>query len=317
MSHSDSRPFSFLSVMVVVTTALAGACLPERIDETPQCSTLGEPGEVEEFATGFKGTEGIAFSDDGRLFVSSGNAILEILPDGASIPFASVPSTLGLAWWNDALYVASGHDGETEGSFSFCDDERPGAVWRVAKDGTAEVFATGIRAPNFLTVTPWGTLLVSDDCASRDRIYEVTEQGETRPWVEGVPSPNGLAFGPLGDLFAVTTFVNPPHLWRVPVDGESAQPPVEFATLPDRSLPDGIAIDATGAVYVALNADGVVQRVSQDGTSEVFAEGLLTVASLAFGVGENFDRCSLYATSLLGDTVYRVRVGTPGKPLHR
>jgi sugar lactone lactonase YvrE len=154
--------------------------------------------------------------------------------------------------------------------------------------------------PNFL-VNLDGTVLVSDDTAA---IYA---NGAT--WLDAVPSPNGM--GILGDtLYVVSTFEPEPPLWAVPlVDGVPGEPTV-VTRFDTGSAPDGLAIDADGGVWVALNLDGELVRVDPTtGTITDRVTGLTTPASLTFG-GD--DPCSLYVTELYGDTVWRVPTAYTG-----
>ena len=87
-------------------------------DPTPAdpCEDSMEQGAVRVFASGLTGgTEGITFSPDGRLFVSRGDAIEEVFPDGSHETLAMIPEQVGLAFWNDELIVASGDAGNGDG----------------------------------------------------------------------------------------------------------------------------------------------------------------------------------------------------------
>lgn len=299
------------SILPLALIATACAAAPDE----PQCPDAHAAGEWSVFSAGLGPTEGIAFSDDGRLFVSAGERIIEVFPNGTHREFAEVTRTVGLAWWKDALYVASADDGSGVYS-SFCAPGNRGAVWRVSRDGEVTRFATGILAPNFLAVTPWDTLLVSDDCPSNTRIYEVNAAGETRVWSDGVPSANGLAFDlERRNLLAVSTFTSPPPLWRIPLAGQEAEAPGEVLQFEPGSSPDGVALAADGSLFVALNTSSEIHRIV-DGVAEPFATGLMTPASIAFGEGA-FDGCSLYATSLFGKDLYRINAGVRGAPLPR
>lgn len=314
---------------LLIASLLLMSCAPPPDDSAPgpggaggepvACAGDEAPRTVSVFATLSASSEGIAFSGDGRLFVASGDEILELSADGTARPFATVPRTVGLAWWGDALYVASGDDGSGAPAAAFCAPGAHGAVWRVERDGTARVFAAPLAQPNFLAVTPWGTLLVSNDCREESTIRELLADGTIRPWLEGIPSANGMAFDAEGaTLFVVSTFVDEPPLWEVPVgrDGTPGAPIARFS-LGAGSTPDGLALDGGGAIYVALNVAGEIARTDPAGPPSTFLTELPFVASLAFGEGEGFDPCSMYVTSLLGGELRRVRVGVPGLPLRR
>lgn len=267
------------------------------------CATDIAIGEVQAFgpATPMR-TEGITFDSSGNLFVSAidvqtDDQLLSIDTSGSSTLVAEAPSILGLASDPDGILAAGIDTGE---------------LLRIdTTDGSIEVIAQNLGAPNFVVTTPWDTILVSDDSAGEDSIDEVTPDGQVSTWVQGVPTPNGMVFSlDQRTLYVATTFEET-GLWRVPVseDGRAGTPEkwVSF----ELTTPDGVAIDSEGNVYVALNFTGQVAKVDPEGNSSIFAEGVESAASLAFGQGD-FDPCSIYVTSLFGTQLWRVGTGIPG-----
>ena len=98
------------------------------------------PGEVTTLATGFEKTEGVAFSPDGRLFVTAGDVVAEIAPDGGWQPVAALPGGVGLAWWGERLMAAGYHEGV-------------GSVVSIDVDtGEVTPLSQTIGGPNFLAV---------------------------------------------------------------------------------------------------------------------------------------------------------------------
>ena len=285
---------------------LLPACGP-GVDEPLVDPCADAPTGVEVVATGFAGTEGIAFSPDGRMFVGDAGQVAEVQPDGTWSYLAAVPGSIGMAWWWDRLLVAASDSGLGDGL---------DGVYSVDVD-TGEVTLLGaIPGANFVTVTPWDTLLVSDP--GTDGLLEQTADGQSTAWEGTVTSPNGIGFTPDDHvLWAVTTFADPAPVWRIPVDGEAAGTPEIVHEYPPGNAPDGIAVGASGDLYIALNIAGQVDRVAADGTVTVVGEGVDWAASLAFGVGDDWDVCSVYATSLFGSDLYRVAVGELGLPPHR
>jgi sugar lactone lactonase YvrE len=87
--------------------------------------------------------------------------------------------------------------------------------------------------------------------------------------------------------------------------------PEKWVTFENGTTPDGVAIDSEGNVYVALNVVGQIARVDPDGNMSIVAENVATVASMAFGQGD-FDPCSIYATSLFSEQLWRVGIGVAG-----
>ncbi|MCA9652789.1 MAG: SMP-30/gluconolactonase/LRE family protein [Myxococcales bacterium] len=287
---------------------------------TGELGCLGDLGfgEVEVFYDGFTGgSEGIAFGADGDLYVTTsdmGDGIVWRLDEAAALSeHAAVPSALGLAGRGDgSLVVASiGVNGMPDG-----------AVYVVDAAGVASELATGIDSPNFVTIAPDGSALVSDDFDTR--VFRVAPDGMVSVAIADVPSPNGMAYSPDGAwLYVASTFSADGQLTRYEVDGDGMPieaSAVEILHLGPGSTPDGIAVDEDGRVYVAANLFGEIWRV--DGAApevvegELVAEGLGSPASLAFGRGPGFDPCSIYVTQLFGDRVLRVGVGMMGAMLY-
>lgn len=282
---------------------LAG-CGPKDIDRDDKtggvCATTPAEGTVMLLAEGFDQTEGIAFSDDGRLFVTAGDLIAEIQPDGTWSETVPWEGGVGLAWWNGRL-AAAGRDGAD------------GVVGLIDVDtGAVEILTRDIPTSNFLAVTPWDSLLVADADA---RIWEVGPTGMTAPWLD-IAGPNGMAFTETGDaLWVVNTWDNPAPAWRIELAGTTAGPLEVVHEWEIGNFPDGVALGQSGDLYTALNATGRISRLSPDGTERTVAEGVDWTASIAFGVGDRWDPCSVYSTSLFSDAVYRVAIGEPGLEL--
>jgi hypothetical protein len=279
----------------------------------PACRNDTAPGTVSTFAPHVGASEGIAFLN-GELYIAGGEGIRKIASDSTATMLAAIPATIGMVAWNGALYAASQSDGSP---FAFCARSNHGVIWKVTASGDSTVFARGFISPNFIVVTPWNTLLVSDDCQTNTTIYEVDERGNTTAWSTSVVSANGMAFDATNsNLFVVNTFVRSPALYKIPLEADhSAGVAATIQTLQMGTTPDGLAIDRDGNVYVTLNLIGLIHKVTRDGTDSPFAAGMTTPASLAFGNAPGFDPCSLYVTSLAGDDVYQVAVGTTGVPL--
>lgn len=329
MLHRMTRPFVVVlrhGSLLVLALALA-ACGNSTVDvpvnaptSTPTttpvaaCVSRAAPGTVSVFAPHVGNSEGIAFLN-GKLYIAGGDGIRALGADGTATMLATVPETVGMVAWNGALYAASGSDGTVAGSF--CAPTNHGVVWKVTTDGDSSVLARGFISPNFLVVTPWNTLLVADDCRKNFDIYQVDASGNTSVWNTTIPSANGMAFdATFSNLFVVTTFVSGSPLYEIAVNADhSPGAATKIRNYESGTTPDGIAIDTRGNLYVALNVAGLIDTVAPDGTDSPFAAGMTTPASLAFGNAPGFDPCSMYVTSLFGDDVYQVTVGTTGLPL--
>ncbi|MCO4771388.1 MAG: SMP-30/gluconolactonase/LRE family protein [Deltaproteobacteria bacterium] len=300
--------------VLVLAAGLAGcpSADPDP-DPTPEptpadiCADSMAAGSVRVFATGFTGgTEGITFSPDGRLFVSRGDVVEEVWPNGQHEEVAAVPAEVGLTWWNGELIVASGDAGTGDGV---------GGIYAVDVDsGDTRVLATGIPGANFPAVTPWDTLLVSTP-GGDEEIVEVSDDGDVSLWTTGVSSPNGIGFAADGSAaYVASTFVNPAPLWEVPIEEGVAGTPTQLASWGPGVAPDGVAMGQSGAVYIAQNLAGRIDRVDPaTGEESALAEGVQFAASAAFGVGDDWDPCAIYVTSLFSEELYVVGAGEPGQ----
>ncbi len=277
-----------------------------------------EVGDVQVVYDGFAGgSEGIAFTADGRLIVTTLDdgmgTLWEISPRGEATLFAEVPYALGLAPRSDgSLVVAS--IGELM--------EPDGGVYEVSSSARATLLAQGIDSANFVALAPDGSVLVSDDFDTR--VFRVESDGTVSTVIQDVPSPNGIAYSPDKTAFYVaSTFSNNGELTRYDV-GDDGLPiessAVEILHTGPGSANDGMGVDVDGFVYVLANFSGELWRVDGSATDlqegEVVLEDLESPASMAFGRGENFDPCSAYITELFGTRVVRVALGVEGAKLH-
>ncbi len=272
---------------------------PDTGAPTPACWGDREPGTVEVIVAGFEdGTEGLAFSQ-GRLFVTAGTDIVEILPDGTTALLWRTDHTLGLAPFEDGLLLAD------PGVFSFGGDE-DGEIWRVPLAGEPTLVSSGWSNPNFLAPTPWGTVLMADD--TEDGLVDISlDDGSGVPWMSDVPSPNGIV---LWDdrVTVASTFVSEGEVYQAVVSEGVAGPSDLFAQTVAGGANDGMAAGWADDVWVAVNLAGEIWQIDSQGNARSFAAGLDTPASLAFGEGEDWDPCSLYVTSLFGEEVVRLVV---------
>ena len=267
-------------------------------DGKPPC---GPPGVVTAWVEGdWAGTEGAIVAPGGLAYVVSKTGLVSIDASGVDRSVASFGGGVGAAWWNDAIWVAVWEDDDGEDAPALLEVTPTGDVTRHDMPAVAK--------PNFLTPTPWGTLLIADDFDTR--IFEWTGSGEPTVWASDVPSPNGMAFSPdAATLYVASTFTEP-GLSGIAVSEGVAGERTVFTSFDSGTTPDGIAVAADGSVLVALN---LAQRIDvwKDGEVSTLARDVPTVASLAFGY-DGFGACEVVATSLFSGTVSRVSVGQPG-----
>ncbi len=144
---------------------------------------------------------------------------------------------------------------------------RDGIVWRITPEGEAtRVVDGGIGDPNFILVLPDRSFLISDDAT--DEIFRADLDGSVEIFSRAISHPNGMALADDGEtLFVAQSFqqirpyVLDDRLWAMPLsDGLPAGEPEIVAQLGEQALNDGLALDADGRVYIALNARHRTQR---------------------------------------------------------
>ena len=281
-------------------------------DSLPVCYQDRTTGEVIEFVTGLSGSEGIAMDGLGGFYISTDDTVSYVSANGAVTRVADLPKSLGMAFdaAGNMMICASGP--------TFNKVDRDGTMHLMDSDeNISEAVASGVIAnPNFVTRTPWGTWLVSDDMLPE--IFEITDDGTTSLWSDAVPSPNGMVFSKDGGtLYVASTFEDFSPLYQIAVADGKAGAATILANMDDNGLSDGVAMDRDGNVYVAVNGKGKIVRVTPSGDIRTVAEDMLMPASIAFGEGEGLDPCSIYVTSLIGETVYRIPLGISGMPLFK
>jgi len=254
--------------------------------------------------------EGLAIHPDGSVWCGGERGqIYRLDADGRSL--VEVASTggfcLGMAFDTtaDLLYVC---------------DLKHAAVFRLeTATGRIERFADGtpggtIRIPNFPAFGPDGALFVSDSHAFGDPgpgVWRIDLDGRAELWYDRpVVFANGLAFDASGGfLYVAETFGE--RVFRIPVrDDGSAGEREEVASLPGW-LPDGLAFDAEGNVYVGCYEPSQVARIDPSGRVDVVYRDM-TAHTLAHPTNVAFRGTSLFTANLGRWHLTRIEVGVDG-----
>jgi sugar lactone lactonase YvrE len=290
--------------------------------------------------------EAIAFNKAGDMFVSMRSGDLRVVRAGSDTPqlFGSVPDIdpasdigmLGLAIDSKGDVYAGVRSANPQANGVWVFDRRMGERRRIA--GTE-----GFGFANDLTFDERGNLYVTE--STTGTIWRINDAKDPEAWFThpslegtGALGPGGLRIGANGIRHLKRTlFVGNSEktsLVTIPItpSGEPGSPstvvvfdPIEVSPgvfVP--GVPDGIALDVHGNIYVAMLFGHAIVRVSPNGTVETIASGGLLdwPARLAFGMGSR-DRQSLFVANysigeFLGmDTrheqgVLMMNVGVPG-----
>lgn len=268
---------------------------------------------IEVVADGLDHPEGVAVGADGTLYAGGEAGQLYRIDQvtGAVEQIAcSGGWILGLALDRDDTIVA-------------CDPKRR-ELLAVTPEGEISVLSSGtperpMTNPNWPVFSD-DALYVSDSGTwdgAEGRIYRVQGDGRTELWCEDLPHfTNGMALNGAGDALFVVESTGP-RVSRVPIlaDGSAGEPEL-VVELPG-TVPDGLAFDEEGALYVACYRPDRIYRLDRHGRLEIVAEdyqGTVVGAPTNVALGGRDGR-DLFIASLARWHVGRMRVPVPGLPL--
>jgi gluconolactonase len=197
-------------------------------------------------------------------------------------------------------------------------------VVRVSKTGEHRVFATqagdhAIVAPNYLLFDNQSRLIVTDSGNWMRRnglVLRFAPDGRGEVLAGPCGYANGLALTADGrSLFMVESDSDSVLRFEIAADGKLGDPQ-KYAENVGR-LPDGLALDAAGNLYVCCYASDEIWRIATDGAKRLLAHDRWGIrlgrpTNLAFG-GPNLDE--IYVANLARFTITRASIGVRGQPL--
>ncbi|MEL6149669.1 MAG: SMP-30/gluconolactonase/LRE family protein [Chloroflexota bacterium] len=266
------------------------------------------------FADGLDHPEGVVWGADGYVYAGGeAGQIYRVHPEtGAHTEIANTGGfILGLAF-----------DGE--GNLYACDNGND-CVQKITPDGTVSIYSAGnderaMRVPNYPVFDKRGNLYVSDSGDHRAYngcLWRVHPGGTAEVISTAVNAfPNGLAIHPDGNwLYVVLS--NLPGVVRLPLTPDGAGDPETIVELP-RTIPDGLAFDVDGNLYISLYTPARIYRLTPDGVLDVFIEDwentlIATPTNIAFG-GD--DMKTLFVASLGRWHLTKGTLPTPGAKLN-
>ena len=260
------------SLRIIVPASAEGGTMAVRIDELPGATTYLEVARP--FATGVHQVDSPLFLPDGTLIATQSGGrgttvptpLFRIGRDGVREPVAvgiANPTSLALGP-DDALYVSSRFEGH---------------VYRMEGD-QAEIFASELGVSTGVAFSSDGTLFVGDRSGSVMRVT-TDRQVEAFATLPGSVAAFHLAFGP-DDCLYVTAPTLSTHdaVYRITPDRLVETVHAGFGR------PQGLAFDASGALYVAdaLAGSAGLYRldVSQAGASPELVAAAPALIGLAF-----------------------------------
>ena len=192
-----------------------------------------------------------------------------------------------------------------------------GRVWRIEPDGEPQPYGERIGYPNYPVLDPSGALWVSDsgtyDLADGGVVRIAPDGSTERLALRGLRFANGMALRE-GRLYVIES--QGPCV--VAVDLEAGGDSEEVVLLPG-TVPDGLAFDAEGGLWISCYQPNRVYRLSPDGTLELVVDDwsgwhVAMPTNLAFA-GPELD--ALVLANLGGRHLCTFRPGVRGAPLER
>jgi gluconolactonase len=193
------------------------------------------------------------------------------------------------------------------GNLYACDNGKH-CIQRITPDGTVSVYSRGapdrpMSVPNYPVFDPHGNLWVSDSGGHHTHtgcLFRISPGGDAIVASSALTHfPNGLAIDPAGEwLYVVVS--NVPSVVRVRLlpNGNVGEPQT-VVHLP-RTVPDGLAFDIAGNLYVSCYTPDRIYRVAPDGTTDIVIDDwestlIATPTNIAFG---GADMRTLFIASL-------------------
>ncbi len=269
--------------------------------------------DFESFADGLDHPEGVACGPDGTIWAGGeAGQVYRVSPDGAVEEVANTGGfVLGMC-----------HD--AAGRIYACDNGRHEVV-RVGLDGSVETYSAGapdrpMRTPNYPVFDADGNLYVSDSGSWKGDdgcVFVVRPGGATEVLTtETRAFPNGMALDPAGEkLYVVLSLL--PGVVAVDLRPEGSRRVETVVELP-RTVPDGLAFDAEGNLFISCYSPSAIYRLTPGGELALVAEDwqstlLAAPTNIAFCGPE---RKSLVVASFARWHLARAEMAVAGHPLH-
>jgi gluconolactonase len=259
--------------------------------------------------------EAVAWGPDQKVYAGGeeGQIYRFGLADRSSGEFARIEGGFVLGMAHDAA-----------GNVYACVDRLAG-IYKVTPEGQATLYANGnaqqrMRIPNYPVFDDAGNLYVSDsgDWGGRNGwIWRVRPGGDAEIWDRSANGfTNGMCLSADGRALYVVES-SPPLISRLEIkaDGSPGERTV-VVELP-RQVPDGVALDRNGDLYIAMYNPNIIYRLTAGGELITLYDdweqlNLVAPTNIAFG---GPDMSTLIIASLCGWAVHTAPMPVPGLKL--
>jgi len=267
--------------------------------------------ELTLFPPGLDHPEGVAWGPDGKVYAGgeAGQVYRLDLEAQTAEEFANTGGfVLGLA-----------HD--AAGNVYAC-DQGVKQIVKITPDGTTSKYSDGgggqnMSVPNYPVFDAAGNLYVSDSGAWAQKngfIWRVKPGGEGEIWSTTANGfTNGMCLGPDGkSLYVVES--SPPLISRIPINADGSAGARSIVVELPRMVPDGVAFDEAGDLWISFYNPNVIYRVSADGALQLMYDDweqslLIAPTNIAFG---GPDMKTLLIANLCGWNIITAAMDVPG-----
>lgn len=306
-----------------------GEASDEPVDN--RALTLSTPTVIANFDPAqFQLPESITADNAGNFYMSMGNTVQKLSPNGTLSLYAQLPIPAG----NFATGVKFGPNGKLYvGAAGFDPSQAAAGLYKISAPGTVSLVTaldvTGF--PNDLAFDDDGNTFVTDPFLGR--VYKVNTAGQASVWLQdsrllgdpGNPAIPIHAFGVDGIAFdknhrnLYLSNLDTGAIYRTTL-GNNCSPGALtlWASSPLLRGQDGIAFDKKGSLYVAVNAQDAIAKVEPNGSVSIVAQGepLDSPSSLVFGQHGN-DKKNLYIASFAIARALGLKPGVPAPSLSK
>ncbi|UPV75338.1 SMP-30/gluconolactonase/LRE family protein [Halorussus limi] len=295
---SDTRPTASRRRFLTGVAAATGVALAPTVTEAQEVSletvaAFDPPNLPENIATDRQGDVYVSMVPPRELWrvphEGDPSSVAQVGPEDGE------GSLLGISRTDDGTTYAVLNSGVAETN----------GVWRIPSDGSPELMAsipTEGTFPNGVTHDAVDDgVLVTD--STRGVVWRATDDGasvwfddpllDPNPYASNSLGANGIAVGPEGNLYVANLSFG--AIVRIPINEDGSPGSPEVVVQSDRLVgADGLTVADDGTVYVAVNAQDKVSRVTSGGdVSTVVSGGELSFPSdVHFGPGD--DQSTLY-----------------------
>ncbi len=214
----------------------------------------------------------------------------------------------GLALASDGALVAATHDRKELSRYDLADGSR----MRIVGEFEGQAF----NSPNDLVIGADGTVWFTDPDFQRaaapggqpkTRVYRVGTDGQVSVVDDSIANPNGIALSPDGRTLYVAGGGDQGVLRAYALDASGQ--PGERRDLASTEVPDGMAIDCLGNIYLTEHNRQRVRVLSPEGEALATIKVDANITNAAFG---GADRRTLYLTG--AGAVWSIDLDVAGLP---